>query len=76
MRSAARDGAGGVLRGASGNASSVGPHEKPMKKDSGSSRRIELEVVRSAGDPLLPSSSDGWKKAENANGADAVEDTS
>lgn len=58
MRSAAGDGVGGVVRGVSGNALSVGPHEKPMKKDSAPSRRME-EVVRSAespGDPRLPSS--------------------
>ena len=47
-----------------------------MKKDSDSSRRIELEdVLRSAGsaagDPLFPSS-DGWKNAENANGAEVA----
>ena len=29
------DGAGGVSRGASWSASSVGPHEKPTKNDSG-----------------------------------------
>ena len=62
--------------GASGNASAVGPHEKPMKKDSDSSRRIELEdVLRSAGsavgDLLLPSS-EGWKNAENANGVEVA----
>lgn len=45
MRSKAGDGIGGVLRGASGNVSSVGPNEKPMK-DSVSSQRIELEVMQ------------------------------
>jgi len=69
-------GGGGVVRGASGKACSVGPHEKPMKKDPGaSSRRMEREVVRRTerpGEPLLPSS-DGWKKAEKANGAEVVE---
>ena len=48
------------MRGVSGNAWSVGPHEKPMKKDSPSSRRMEPDVVRSTespgDDPLLPSS--------------------
>ena len=44
------------VAGASGNASAVGPHEKPMKKDSASSRRMEREVVRSTESPgELPS---------------------
>ena len=35
MCSVTGDGAGGVSRGASWSASSVGPHEKPTKNDSG-----------------------------------------
>jgi hypothetical protein len=50
---------GGIVRGPSGNASAVGPHEKPMKKDSDSSRRIELEDVRSAESAAGVPSSDG-----------------
>ena len=56
----------------SGNASAVGPHEKPIKKDSASSRRMERGVVRKTERPGELSPSDGRKKAEKSKGVDAV----
>lgn len=55
----ARAGAAGVAGVLSGNASGVGPHEKPMKKDSASSRRMERGDVRKIERAGELSSSDG-----------------
>jgi hypothetical protein len=56
---ASTDGCIALVAGVSENASAVGPHEKPMKKDSASSRRMEWEVVRSTESPGEVPSSDG-----------------
>ena len=68
----AKTGGAGVAGVVPGNESAVGPHEKPIKKDSASSRIMERGVVRKTERPGEPSPSDGRKKAENLKGVDAV----
>lgn len=68
----AKTGGAGVTGVASENASAIGPHEKPIKKDSASSRIMERGVVRKTERVGELSPSDGRKKAEKSKGVDAA----